>query len=290
MKKTNMDLFDAELVGDRIDRLEKKLIIIENPRMDKQKEFPIRGNTSLSIIVLAGTMECVIDMTWHRINVPGMLIVLPTQIVERIAFSDDFKGFGLLMSDSFLADLPMGNKVPLLSNVRQQGYYPLNGQALESIKNYLKMVQEALRSPNKYQYEIVSHLTIAYYYGLGTYIHHTEEKNTTTSRYDQISNDFLELVRTNCHIHRDMNFYADSLCLSSKHINFAVKKVTGDNAMKWIERYTVLHAKNLLTTTTISINELSEKFNFSTPSDFGKYFKKFTGYSPLTFRKMISHL
>lgn len=82
-----------------------------------------------------------------------------------------------------------------------------------------------------------------------------------------------------------MEFYADALCLSAKHINFAVRKVTGVNAMKWIQRYTVLRARSMLKTTGLSINEISDSLNFSVPSDFGKYFKKFTGYSPSAFRK-----
>ena len=45
-------------------------------------------------------------------------------------------------------------------------------QHVEAVENYMKMVQGALRAPgNNYRYEIVMHLTIAYYYGLGTYLH-----------------------------------------------------------------------------------------------------------------------
>lgn len=54
--------------------------------------------------------------------------------------------------------------------------------------------------------------------------------------------------------------------------------------MKWIERYTVLNAKSLLKTTALSVSEISDRLNFPAPSDFGKYFKKFTGYSPREFR------
>ncbi len=56
-------------------------------------------------------------------------------------------------------------------------------QHMEAVENYMKMVQGALRAPgNNYRYEIVMHLTIAYYYGLGTYLHKTESDSGTASR------------------------------------------------------------------------------------------------------------
>lgn len=285
MKAMDIDLCDVNLTGEKVERLGNSLIIIENPKMDRTAEFPIRSNTAISIVVLGGSMAGIVDMTVHHINEQGLFIILPSQIIEQIFFSDDFRGYCFMMSSTFLANLPMGNKIPLLANVRQHGFYPMHSLYLEAIENYIKMVQGALRAPNNYQYEIVTHLTVAYYYGLGTYLHETEKKGTPPSRYDQISNDFIELVRDNCRIHRDMEFYADTLCLSAKHINLAVKTITGDNAMKWIERYTILNAKSLLKTTDLSVGEISDRLNFPTPSDFGKYFKKFTGYSPRAFRK-----
>lgn len=287
MKETEVDLFDECLKGDTIDRLGRKFIIIENTQMLKtDRDFPIRNNTAISIFILAGSMECLVDTTLHRINVPGLLIILPSQIIEKLSFSHDFRGYCLIIAASFLANMPMNHKIPVMIHIKQNGFYPLEGQSLEAVENYMKMAQRVLRSDNNhYQTEILTHLTIAYYYGVGTYIHRAERIGDTATRYHQISDNFIELVRDNCHIHRDMDFYADALCLSAKHVNLAVKKVTGDNAMKWIERYTVLKAKSLLKTTGLSVSEIADSLNFPSPSDFGKYFKKFTGYSPRAFRK-----
>lgn len=278
------NLWGGVLTGEAIDSLEDRMIVIENPRMTHPADFPVRSDTSISIIVLGGRMECAVDLTRHRIDEPGMLIILPSQIVETVSFSDDFRGYCLMMSSAFLDNMPFGNQIPLLNNVRQRGFYPMDGQSLAAVENYVRMVQGAIRAPSNYRHEIVTHLTIAYYYGLGTYIHEVERKETAVSRYGQISDEFLELVRTHCHLRRDVGFYADALCLSAKHVNLAVKQVTGDNAMKWIERYTILKAKSLLKTTTLSVGEIADRLNFPTAADFGKYFKRFTGYSPRAFR------
>lgn len=288
MKLANDNLFDENLTGDRIDSLGRDFSIIENPKTrNASKDFPLHDNATMSVIVLEGNMECVVDMTVQRINVPGMLLVLPSQIVENLSFSDDFKGYCIIMASSFLANMPMAHKAPLIMDVKQTGFYPMDGQVLEVVVNYAHMVQSALRTDStKYKHEIITHLTIAYYYGLGTYIHNIGNVGSNITRYGEISDRFIELVRENCHNRRDMDFYADALCLSAKHVSLAVRKVTGDNAMKWIERYTVLKAKSLLRTTSLSISEISNSLNFPTPSDFGKYFKKFTGYSPKAYRNI----
>lgn len=284
MKERDLDLFDVALSGESVDRLGKSLIIIENPKKSSMTEYPFRSDTAISIIVLSGTIDCTVDMDFHSISMAGMLVILPSQTVEKIAFSTDFRGYCLIMFHEFLINLPVGNKIPLLEEIRQHGFYPMNSQMLDAVCNYIRMLQGMLRVPNNYKYEIVMHLTIAYYYGLGSYIHDLGENYNGLSRYGQISHRFMELVRENCHIHRNMEFYADALFLSAKHVNLAVKAVTGVNALKWIERYTVLKAKSLLKTTPLSVSEISDRLNFPDPSDFCKYFKKFTGFSPKSFR------
>lgn len=284
MKEKISDLFNRALSGKTISRLNNDFVLIENPEMDGSVEFPFKSNTVISIVVRSGSMACVVDMAVHRIDMQGMFIILPSQIVEKISFSDDFDGYCLLLSSAFLANMPMTNKIPLLSNIKNHGFYAMDGQAFSSLENYFKMAQGVLQNPNGYKHEILTHLTIAYFYGLGSYIHETATGSSLSSRYDQITNRFLELVRENCHIHRDMGFYAGILCLSAKHVNLAVKSVTGENAMKWIERYTILNAKSMLKTSLLSVSEISDRLNFPAVSDFGKYFKKHTGYSPREFR------
>lgn len=285
MRGMDMNLFDENLKGEKVDRLGNNLVVLENPKLDRQTDFPFRSDTTISVIVMGGSMECIADMAAHRIDVCGMLVILPSQIVEKISFSDDFRGYCILMSTAFLETLPIGNRIPLTVDVRRHGFYPMDADSAAALENYVKMLQGALRSSSNYRHEIASHLTAAYYYGLGTYIHGAQGRDVTVSRYEEITDEFLRLVRDNCNVRRDMEFYASSLCLSAKHVSLAVRTVTGDSAMKWIERYTVLAAKSLLKTSSLSVGEISDRLNFPTPSDFGKYFRKFTGYSPRAFRK-----
>lgn len=280
------DLSATTLSAEYIDRLGRELMILENPKAGVRYTYPFRDDTMVSLIVLSGEMTCVVDAETHLIDRQGLLIVLPSQIVEEISFGADFKGYCLVMSASFLANMPMGNQIPLMTHIRQHVFYPMTDQMVGPVVNFIAMIQGTCRTSNRYQQEIVTHLTIAYYYGLGTYLHDIDQLGDVSSRYDRIANEFLVLVRENCRARRDMGFYADALHLSAKHIALVVKATTGVTAMKWIERQTVLNAKSLLLTTDLTVGEISDKLSFPSPSDFGKYFKKFTGLSPREFRKI----
>ena len=121
--------------------------------------------------------------------------------------------------------------------------------------------------------------------GLGAYIHPSLSEKPK-NRFEEITNRFLELVRENCKEHRDIPFYADILRISPKHLSKAVRVTTGEKAMQWIEKYTVINAKNLLRTSSLPIAQIADMLSFSNPSDFGKYFRKHAGCPPLAFRKL----
>ena len=64
-----------------------------------------------------------------------------------------------------------------------------------------------------------------------------------------------------------------------------VKKVSGRTASDWIDEYVVLEAKQMLRTTTLTVQEVSRELNFANQSFFGKYFKKHVGMSPSEYRQ-----
>lgn len=60
--------------------------------------------------------------------------------------------------------------------------------------------------------------------------------------------------------------------------------MSGRHATEWIEEVVISEAKNMLTNTSLTIQEISNELNFCNQSFFGKYFKEHTGQSPKSFR------
>ena len=199
-------------------------------------------------------------------------------------FESDFKGKFIVMSQKMLDRLEIVSQFNLLQDIETKGFYPLDDESMMAVNNYFGMLQGIIRTANPYKANVIKHLTLAYLYGLGAYIHPSLAENPK-NRLEEITNSFLDLVRENCKEHRDIPFYADILRISPKHLSKAVRATTGEKAMQWIEKYTIINAKSLLRTSSLSIAQIADVLSFSNPSDFGKYFKKNAGCSPLAFRK-----
>ena len=83
---------------------------------------------------------------------------------------------------------------------------------------------------------------------------------------------------------RKVEFYAQLIGISPKHLAHIIKKTTGKYPSEWLESYVVLESKKLLRSTDESVQNISYDLHFATPSHFVKFFKAKTGMTPKEFR------
>ena len=95
------------------------------------------------------------------------------------------------------------------------------------------------------------------------------------------------MVSENFKTQRDIGFYADRLCVTNKYLSALLKQHTGMTALEWIERHVVLYAKSCLSSTTMSVQQISDELDFPSQSVFGKYFKRVEGLSPKAYRQSL---
>ncbi|MEM7032442.1 MAG: helix-turn-helix transcriptional regulator [Chloroflexota bacterium] len=84
---------------------------------------------------------------------------------------------------------------------------------------------------------------------------------------------------------RNVQAYADMLGITAGYLSKIAKTVTGVSAGVLIRERLVLEAKRLLAHTDNSVAEISFELQFDDPSYFGRFFKRETGQSPLSFRR-----
>ena len=77
-----------------------------------------------------------------------------------------------------------------------------------------------------------------------------------------------------------------SIHYNKSYIFKQFKRTTGCSIMAYFSRLKIEKAKAMLRETTMSIGEISSFLSFDTPNYFSKTFKKVTGYTPSTYRKM----
>ena len=82
----------------------------------------------------------------------------------------------------------------------------------------------------------------------------------------------------------EINEIATELFVSHKHLTDTVQKETGNHPCHFYDLKIVDKAKKMLSDTNKSIAEVAQILTYD-PSNFSKFFKKFTGQTPGQFRK-----
>lgn len=139
---------------------------------------------------------------------------------------------------------------------------------------------------NPYCLEILKYLTKAFFYAFGYDLHiRRQEGESKKSKHQVLVEKFLNLVRLHFKDERSLEFYANKLFLTPKHLSKVVKENSGKTAGDWIDSYVILEAKALLKTTDMTVQQISDRLNFPSQSFFGKYFKRLEGISPSEYKK-----
>ena len=84
--------------------------------------------------------------------------------------------------------------------------------------------------------------------------------------------------------------YADLMNITANHLNAFVQDMLGKTAGEVIRDRVLLEAKRLLTNADMTIAEIGYHLNFKDNAYFNRFFKKYTGQTPETFRKQFIQL
>ena len=107
-----------------------------------------------------------------------------------------------------------------------------------------------------------------------------------SSQQHQLMEEFMAMLeRGDFRQNRDIGYYADKLCVTSKYLSEVCKKVSGLPAAFWITRYTSLDISRLLRDRSLSFTDISDMFGFSSLSHFSRYVLTNLGAKPSDFRE-----
>ncbi len=111
-----------------------------------------------------------------------------------------------------------------------------------------------------------------------------DRRSESSTRQSELFGRFLALVHENCIREREVTFYADSLCISTRYLSSIVRAISPNSAKELIDRSVMLEIKMLLRSTNLSVQEIAYRMHFPDQSYLGRYFKKHTGESPTEYR------
>ena len=105
-------------------------------------------------------------------------------------------------------------------------------------------------------------------------------------RYAAVLQRFLSLLMENYCKKHTVAFYAERMNYTPQYLTEIVKRQTGRTVNDFIFEMLYCEARNLLSVSDASVQQIADELNFSDQAAFSKFFKRRSGMSPLEFRKI----
>ncbi|WP_422081852.1 helix-turn-helix domain-containing protein [Ulvibacterium sp.] len=105
----------------------------------------------------------------------------------------------------------------------------------------------------------------------------------------RILNSFNQLIESQYGTHNEkvlksVKEFAKELYIHPTHLNYVVKSLTGNTALRLVHNRKLQEAKSLLLQTSKTVSEISYDLHFDNPTHFVRFVKKKTGKTPLQLR------
>ncbi|MFO7824910.1 MAG: helix-turn-helix transcriptional regulator [Cyclobacterium sp.] len=192
-------------------------------------------------------------------------------------FSKIPEGFVILFKEDALTAYPRA--LSNLYRINEKFKLPRNEDAL---MNMLHLFYNDFK--NGEHMELLSaHLNAIIYKTLHL-PHHTE--NIHPNVVDEFSL-FKRLINENYLQIKNADEYANLMHISIRKLNQISREAAGSTAIEVIRERILIEAKNLLTHTSLSVNEVAFQLNFSDASNFIKFFKSQTTLTPSEYRSKL---
>lgn len=110
------------------------------------------------------------------------------------------------------------------------------------------------------------------------------DKSEKIGRKEELFIKFIHLTYEFCPKEREVGFYAEKLCITSRYLTSITQSIADKPAKLIIDKHTIQRIKIILKSSNISMQEIAYELKFPDQSFFARYFKKHTGMSPQEYR------
>lgn len=240
------------------------------------------------ILCTGGRKELQINFADYTLTPGSLAFIYPNSMWRPLATSSDFEAHYFSIQGTsakeWNAFIDLDTVFSLSSYIAKHPHTQLSLDETLVMTQYLNLLKSRYEADA--QAIIIRFILSAFTLELNRIFTAREKSDRSKiSRQEDILWKFLTLLKQYHQEERTVNFYADKMCISPKHLSSVIKQMSHKTAHKIIADFVTMTAKRLLKTTTMSIQEISDELNFANQSFFGKFFKQNTGQSPSAYRR-----
>ena len=265
------------MVNNKIER--DKTIKIAPFKKEIRKTPPHKHNNYFEIIYLSeGSGFHYIDSRKYEVNPPVMYFIRKEQ-VHHWELDKEPDGFVVIIRKSFIEKSLDSELKSLFTKISRQ-----SSLSVKENKVIHKLL-EILTEENKVAGENAFHITEGLLKAVLAKVLEVAKPviNKTETKAD-LYQAFVSFLNEGNIVKNAVHYYAELLNTSPQNLNAACRKAAGQSATEVLAEFLISEAKRLLHYTDNTVSEIAFTLDFIDASHFVKYFKRFTGQTPQSFR------
>lgn len=210
---------------------------------------------------------------------------LTDQIHGKTEISPDCQYYVLAFTARFAEMLAMYIPQAQLAQLMMRPVWQMTEQQMAQAMQYIDLLRKLIEQN---QEKAVVHLVRSLFYCLAEDYAVTPQQTSTLSRAEQICGLYLSLVELHCREQHTVEWYASQLCLAPKYLSNVLKQTLNTSPNAFIDDALTRQARSLLSSTSLSVQQISDRLGFQNQSHFGTFFKRRTGLSPIAFKEQVT--
>lgn len=248
-------------------------------------DHPMKLDSIMAIGCSEGYLRIAVGFEEFTVSENHFLLVMNGKPFQVLEINDDCKVEVVCLKQEFF-ELQGSQIMNVLGILTDNPLQEVPASKMEEVVSIAKIITSSLSDiDNIYRFQIAQHYFYIIFYIVCDVLLRSDVGNKALARNEWLFQRFLKEVEKNFKHERKLAFYADKLNLTPKYLSTLIYKMSGKYATDWIDGYTLLEAKALLKSSSMSIQQISYDLNFSNPSHFGRYFRHHTGMSPKEYRR-----
>jgi AraC family transcriptional regulator, transcriptional activator of pobA len=277
------------VAGGESDDNEFNILFIEKEGKPIPILYPFRSPHFTVLLITEGRAHIQINLINYVLHPNELLIIAPNDVqqyknlsfdcsVASAGFSRDFlMASGLHQQNMDAIEIFALQNEPMVKLTKD------NADVLCNLLHVLHTKRKEMPA-GMYQSEIVRHGFATFILQIAEAFRSSHTIDLKLNRKEDLLMQFLRLLPLHFKEERSVQFYAEQLFVTPKHLTTTIKELTGKPAGAFIDDMVITEAKILLNNHSLSIGQVSEELHFSDQFFFSKYFKKYAGVSPSQYK------
>lgn len=258
------------------------LIDLSLPPLIDVHDALLLKNGIVIILCKSENSSIIVDDKEYRLS-PNSVIVLPENHVIGINSKISEQNSIIAVTIDYILNLPSPIDTNIFGYSRYMSVIKVTDDKFNDLTSYYNFLYKESLEDGKYKEQIINSIFYAFILEVvAEYekIFNIEINDINDIKSIDLSDRFFRLLATHYKKYRSVQFYADKLSLTPKYLSTTIKRATGRPILDWIHDAILIDAKMLLRTSDLTVQQIAEQLNFSSPSAFVQFIKKHTGTTP----------